>query len=82
MKDFRRFFAAAALTLALTFSTLAGDIQSPGILTQPPPATGPMDTPKITDVSCSSDISYPGDVSLDPLTEVALSMLQSVLSIL
>ena len=76
MRKFRQPFAAAVLTLLLTFSTFAGDIQIPGIQTEPPAVTGQMDTPSTT-----GDMTAPGAVSLDPLTEAALSLLQSVLSI-
>lgn len=62
MKNFRKFFAATVLTLALAFSTFAGEIGFPGVT-----ATG--------------DMSAPGITALDPVTEAALSLLQSLLSL-
>jgi hypothetical protein len=72
MKNFRQFCSAVVLTLLFTFSAFAGDIQGPGITAQPPPtpqtaSTGEMDGPHL--------------VTLDPLTEITLKMLESMLSI-
>jgi hypothetical protein len=48
MKHLSQLGAAAILTLALAFSTFAGDAECPGIAAPPPPTTtGQMDTPLI-----------------------------------
>ena len=72
MKIFRRFVAAAVLTMSLTIVALAGDIQAPGIISEPPPPP----------TSVTGDIQAPGIVAPDPVTEATLSLLQSLLSII
>lgn len=82
MKVFRKFFATVVLTLTLTLSTFAGEILMPGAVNPPPPpqssVTGEISFPGAT---ATGDISMPGVTSLDPVTEAALSLLQSVLSL-
>jgi hypothetical protein len=82
MKNLRQFCAAIVITLALTFSAFAGDINAPGISTQPPPPPQPSATGKIgrSGVVCTSDMTCSGAVALDPLTEITLTMLESMLS--
>lgn len=61
MKSFRQLSFAAVLTLVLSISTLAGDIQTPTV-------TGEIGTPGITgEIGCpgiAGDVSTPGFVSL------------------
>jgi hypothetical protein len=80
MKKLQQFFAAAILTLALALSASAGDILCPGVIDQPPPqqssVTGDMSCPG---VASTGEISGPGVVAIDPVTEITLSLFQSVL---
>ena len=82
MKNLQRFCATVVLTLAFALTAFAGDISFPGATNPPPPSQS----------SATGDISFPGatatgemsasDVTvLDPVTEAALSLLQSILSI-
>jgi hypothetical protein len=73
MKNLRQFCSAVVFTLVLTFSAFAGDIQAPGVTAQPPPPPQSLST---------GDLGDPGAVALDPLTEITLKMLESMLSIL
>ena len=82
MKKIRQFCACLVLTVALALSAFAGDIPFPGA-TAPLPqqqssVTGDIGTPGAT---ATGDISCPGVVALDPVTEAALSLLQSLLSL-
>lgn len=83
MKKLQQFCAITVLTLALAMSAFAGEIGMPGVINPPPPppqssATGDIQFPSITS---NGDISVPDVVSLDPVTEAALSLLQSILSL-
>lgn len=82
MKTFRQFLAAAVLTLVLSFSGLAGDIQFPGVTNSPSPqqssVTGEISMPGAT---ATGDMPTPGVTALDPVTEAALSLLQSLMSL-
>jgi hypothetical protein len=82
MKILRQFFAVTALTLVLAFSSLAGDIQFPGATNPSPPqqscVTGDISCPGAT---ATGEISFPGVVALDPVTEAALGLLKSLLSL-
>jgi hypothetical protein len=82
MKTFRQFLAAAVLTLMFSFSCIAGDIQFPGVTNSPPPRqssiTGDISFPGTTS---TGDIQAPDAVALDPVTEAALSLLQSLMSL-
>ena len=82
MKTLKQVCMAAALTLLLGLSAFAGDIQI-GAPSPPPPPVA----------SSSSATTAPGDIHIpgyigtpagpsDPVTAVALSLLQTVLSIL
>lgn len=83
MKKLRQFCAAIVFTLVLTFSAFAGDINTPGASTQPPPppqpsaATGQIG--RCGGVS-TGDMDCPGAPALDPLTEITLKMLETMLS--
>lgn len=82
MKTLQRFCATAVLTLALTLSAFAGDMSAPGVVNPPPPppasTTGEIGFPGAT---VMGEMSAPGVTALDPVTEAALSLLQSILSI-
>lgn len=73
MKPLRQFCATVALTLILAASTFAGDIQC-GAVPPPPDPPAPM-------MSEMSGATSDGTYSLEPLTELTLSFLQSVLSL-
>ena len=80
MKNLRRLCAVVVLAMALSFSALAGDILTPGA-TQPRPKST---TTKSITIEASN--SEPGDIltpgaALGPVTEAALSLLQSLLSL-
>jgi hypothetical protein len=82
MKNFRQFCAAVVLALVFTIFASAGEIPGPGVPNSPPPQqssiTGDIGFPGVT---ATGDISYPGVAMLDPVTEAALSLLQSIFSI-
>lgn len=78
MKTLRRLCAAFVLTLALTLSAFGGQIET-GVTTAPPPppdtaATGQIET------GITGEISS-GVTATDPVTEIALNLLQSLLSL-
>lgn len=83
MKHLRRLCAVVVLAMALSFSAFAGDILTPGA-TQPKPKSSmtsvTAETSNETSNSEPGDILTPGAV-LDPVTEAALSLLQSLLSL-
>lgn len=84
MKNLRRFCAAVALALVFTFSAFAGEMSTPGDVPPPPPpqnqvaTTGDIGCPG---VSAMGEMSTPGAVAVDPVTEAALGLLQSLLSV-
>lgn len=92
MKTLKRFCAAVIVSLMIAFSTFAGDILGPGAIPPPPPpqssVTGEISFPGATatgdigmpGVNGAGEISGPGVAALDPVTEAALSLLQSILS--
>jgi hypothetical protein len=65
MKNLRHFCAVTILLLALAVSAFAGQVDCPGVV-DPPPDT----TPTVT-----------GQVGCSGLTEAAVSLIQSVLSL-
>ena len=83
MKTLRRLCAVAVLTVALSFSASAGEISTPGITQTSQSKTTTTTTTSSATETCNlepGEISTPG-VVLDPLTEAALSLLQSLFSI-
>ncbi len=82
MKKLQQFFAVIVLTLALALSASAGDMLSPGMI-PPPPATQSIVTGDIKTPGASAvgDILAPDVAELDMVTEAALSLLQSILSL-
>jgi len=67
MKTLRKLLAAAVLTCALTFSAMAGDMGTGIAQTPPQRVTGDMGTGVASTV--------------DPVTEIVLSLLQGVLAL-
>lgn len=80
MKKLQQFCAAVALTLALTFTAFAGDMSTPGDVPPPPPPSMTADTSGSNTTSTSATATS-NVVAVDPVTEAALSLLQSVLSL-
>lgn len=82
MTTLRKFVATIVLTLAIAFSAFAGDMSAPGVTSPPPPppamTTSDIDIP---DATSTGETSVPGEVTLDPVTEAALGLLQSILSL-
>jgi hypothetical protein len=82
MKNLQQFCGAAVLTLTLTLSVLGGEIGTPGITAPPPPSsqqssvTGEIPGPGAT---AMGDMSTPGVIALDLVTETTLDLLQSVM---
>lgn len=62
-----KYVVAFMLTLAFACSTFAGDVQYPGGTPTPPTTT-------------NGEMQFPG-ATVDPTTEIALSLLRSVLSL-
>jgi hypothetical protein len=79
MKKLQQFCATAILTLALALSVFAGEIGAPGVKDPGPQssAIGEIGAPGAID-----PYEIPGpDATLDPVTEAALNLLKSVLSL-
>lgn len=82
MKNLRQFFAVATLTLVLTFSAFAGDIQFPGDTNPPRPEQQSSVTveAEFPGASATGDMSDPGLDALDPVTEAILGLLRNLLT--
>lgn len=85
MKKLQQFCAAVVLTIAFTFSALAGDMSTPGVV-QPPPPPPSNQTTTTNEMSCpdatSTGVIQTSDASTsDPVTDATLSLLQGVLSV-
>jgi hypothetical protein len=84
MKTLRKFLAALVLTCVLSITTLAGEI-STGVAQSPPPpsVTGDMGTGS----SATAESTLTGEIgngaasNVDPITGIALSLLQSLLAL-
>jgi hypothetical protein len=82
MKNFRLFCAGTALMLALGFSALAGDIGAPGVSNpQPLKTTSVLADTGFPGASAAGEISTLCVTDLDPVTEAALSLLESLLAL-
>src|SRR5437588_6584475 len=79
MKNLRQFCAAVILTLALALSTLAGEMDFPGDVPPPPPPPSMMMDTSAPSVTSTSGTTTSDVTAVDPVTEAALSLLQSVL---
>jgi hypothetical protein len=78
MSRLRRFCVVSILTFIFALSALAGDIEC-GVVslpTQQPLVTGEMATGATTNEMSSAETTY-----VDPVTEIALNLLQSVLAL-
>ena len=78
MKKFRQFCACFVLTLIVALSAFAGEIPFPGDTNPPPPPSMLSDT---STSDATSNTSTSAAVTLDPVTETTISLLQSVNSI-
>jgi hypothetical protein len=81
MKKLQRFWAAAALTLVLSFPAFAGDILCPGITSAPPQqtsVTGDIQMPGAS-VAGQMDTGLASDAG--SVAEIALNFLVSALSV-
>lgn len=67
MNNLRRFCAGLILMIALTVPTFAGNIECPGVVESPPPAT-----------AAAGDMPN-GVESTDTLTELVISLLTTIL---
>ncbi len=81
MKKFHQFCAVVFLAAALSLSTFAGDIQAPGMTSPPPPQPSVVSETETPGAPDAGEIGCPGVTTLDPVTEAALSLLQSILSL-
>lgn len=76
MKKLRLFLTTMVLTLVFAASTFAGDMQC-GVTSQTP-----VQPQAQTTSDASSEVTTTNEISaVDPLTELALSLIQSVLSL-
>ena len=82
MKKLKHLCAATVLALTLTLSAFAGEMSSPGIKSsssqQESSAAGDIGMPGAT---AAGEILTPGLSGLDPVTEAALGLLDSLLSL-
>jgi hypothetical protein len=69
MKCLRLSLAAGLLTIVLATSAFAGDMPLPGVRSSAP-------TPSV-----AGDMPLPGVAAIDPVTEIALNIAQSLLSL-
>ncbi len=82
MKSLRNIFAALALTCVLSVSVFAGDMDTMGIT-----STGDMGTQGVatgnmdTGATATGDMGTVGITTTDPVTGIALVLLQSALSL-
>jgi hypothetical protein len=81
MKCLRRFCFASVLTVALALPAFAGDIHT-GVVPPPPPDPLTMST---GDINCEviqpSENSISEIASVDPMTELTLNILQSMMAL-
>jgi hypothetical protein len=80
MKKLQQLFASVVLTLVLSASTFAGEgVILPWVIAPPPPPppAAVVATSNEAEAECVTNMS----AANDPVTEVALSMLQSVLAL-
>jgi hypothetical protein len=77
MKNLTRLCAAIALTLALAFSTLAGQISTPVVDPPPPPSSTPTNATN-GQISTGKDNPMAGG----SMTDITISVLQNVLALL
>jgi FlaG/FlaF family flagellin (archaellin) len=81
MKNLRRLFCAVVFTLALTIPAFAGDMQT-GIAPPPSqPQTATLNGDMQTTVTGQAETDSSEATAADSATEIALNLLQSVLSL-
>jgi hypothetical protein len=82
VKNLQRFCASLSLALALSIPTLAGDIQTGATGSPPPPPQRAVFETTEDTSSTTVALSEVNDAtSVDPLTGLALALLNGVLSI-
>ena len=79
MKTLRQFFAALVLAFMLALSAFAGQMDT-GLTTPPPPPESQITTTGEISTGFTGDMST-GAAAMDSTTEVALNLLQSLLSL-
>ncbi|HJR09118.1 MAG TPA: hypothetical protein VJ842_17800 [Pyrinomonadaceae bacterium] len=79
MKKLQQLFASVVLTLVLSASTFAGDGTIWTMLTEPTPTPNPVTT--TDNASAAEGIMQTGVTSSDPVAEIALGVMQSVLAL-
>ena len=80
MKKLQQLFALVVLTLVLSASTFAGDGLIWPMKTEPPPPP-PTSVMATNNEAEAEGIIHTGATSTDPVTEVVLSLLPSVLAL-
>ena len=78
MKSLKRLSATLSLALILSLSAAAGDMHG-GIVDPPPPP--PDEQQQVLEPSAASSTPMESVTGVDPVTEVVLNLLQSVLSL-
>jgi hypothetical protein len=83
MKTLRQFCVMLVFTLALTIPALAGEIQTTVAPPDPPPASTSSTAPGDIHTTVAGDISttISEEATTASMTEMALNLLQSVLSL-
>ena len=83
MKHLKSMLSTVVLSLALSISVLAGDIQSPGVSAPPPPPAtcSSCDEYDSTEIqSTSSDVTLPAEAQSLETSEFAVDLLLALLS--
>ena len=80
MKNLRRLFCAVVFTLALTIPAFAGDMQT-GVAPPSQPQTATLNGDMQTTVTGQAETGSSEATAADSATEIALNLLQSVLSL-
>jgi hypothetical protein len=82
MNRIRKFCFASLLTLTLALSTFAGDIDC-GVVVPPPPSqqTAAVEGNMATGVTTSAETLSAEASFVDPMTELTLDILQSILTL-
>jgi ABC-type amino acid transport system permease subunit len=81
MKKLKHLCAATVLTLTLTLSAFAGEMSSPGITSSSPQESSAAGDIGMPGATAAGEILTPGLSGLDPVTEAALGLLGSLLSL-
>jgi len=79
MNRVRQFCAATVLTLVLTFAVFAGDMATGYV--QTPPQQSAVAGDMATGDTATDEISSAKPISIDPVTGLALNILQSLLTL-